>query len=99
MDIGTLSPTMQKWLRGEKMAKPISVSMRFNGDTEITLIPTEAKDKELLAHAVRGNRVCKISVGEDGSVKFQLIPEGDNYVSSTSGGGIGIALTGNANPK
>lgn len=54
------------------MATPISVSMKFNGKTEITLTPTEAKDKELLGHAIRGNTIRGIHIGEDGSVKFVL---------------------------
>lgn len=60
------------------MATPISVSMKFNGKTEITLTPTEAKDKELLGHAIRGNIIRTIQIGEDGSVKFVLEPAGEN---------------------
>lgn len=57
------------------MKQPISVSMKFNGETEIVLTPFEPKDKELLGHAIRGNRVRKIDIGEDGSVKFTMSAE------------------------
>jgi hypothetical protein len=55
------------------MATPISVAIKFNGVTEITLTPTEAKDKELLGFAVRGNSVRNITVAESGSVTFTLV--------------------------
>jgi hypothetical protein len=56
------------------MATPISVAIKFNGMTEITLTPTEAKDKELLGFAIRGNSVRYISVAENGAVSFTLVP-------------------------
>lgn len=54
------------------MARPITTSIRFNGVTEITLTPVEAKDKELLGLAVRGNFVSTMKVGEDGEITFVL---------------------------
>lgn len=56
------------------MATPISVAIKFNGETEVTLTPTEAKDKELLGLAVRGNSVRNIIVAESGAVTFLLVP-------------------------
>lgn len=57
------------------MKQPISTSIKFNGDVEITLTPYEQKDRDLLGHAARGNKVAKIGIGADGSVKLTLVPE------------------------
>ena len=54
--------------------KPISVSIKFNGESEITLTPSETRDKELLAHATRGNFVRYTKVVDDGSITFILAP-------------------------
>lgn len=59
---------------GGIVATPISIAIKFNGVTEITLTPTEAKDKELLGFAVRGNSVRNIIVAENGAVTFLLVP-------------------------
>jgi hypothetical protein len=60
---------------GGIMATPITTSIKFNGVTEITLTPTEAKDKVLLGLAVGGSTSVKnISVSEGGAVTFTLVP-------------------------
>lgn len=57
------------------MATPIAVSIKFNGVTEITLTPTEARDKELLGFAARGGvSVKSINVAESGAVTFTIVP-------------------------
>ncbi len=56
------------------MATPISTTIKFNGVVEITLTPTEPKDKELLGIAVRGNSAKNIVVAENGAITFILAP-------------------------
>lgn len=56
------------------MAIPISTAIKFNGVTQIMLVPTEQKDKDLLGIAVRGNSVRNIEIAENGTITFTLVP-------------------------